>query len=166
MRNVIAAGAGILLVGAVAHAQSGTTVSRDDRADIHELYARYAHAIDSGDGAGYLGVFTEDGVFVMAGDHPDGGRTLTAAQIAKGARRRERPKITHYYSNIVIDPTPEGARGQVYLLLLDLQKNGTISSGSYCDDTLVKTKDGWRFQRRVCYREPGPPQPAERSARQ
>ena len=160
MRNVVAVGLGVLLVSAAAHAQSGKALSQDDRAEIHALYARYAQAIDGGDGAAYAGVFTDDGVLVSAGDRPEGERTMKIADIAKGAKLRERPKITHFYSNVVVDPAPEGARGRVYLLLMDLQKNPAITSGSVCDDSIVKTPAGWRFKRRVCYREPGPPQAA------
>jgi hypothetical protein len=159
MRTAIAIGVAVLLASAGARAQSGKALSRNDRAEIQELYARYAHAIDTGNGQAYIGVFTDDGVLQSVTGGPD-SFTMNIADIAKRAKLRERPKITHFYSNIVIDPAPEGARGQAYVLLLDLQKNPAITSGSLCDDSIVKTKAGWKFKKRVCYREPGPTQAA------
>lgn len=165
MRTAIAIGVAVLLAGAAAQAQSGKALSKEDRAEIQELYARYAHAIDSGNGQAYMGVFTEDGVLQsVVADRPDGGFTMKISDIAKGAKLRERPKITHFYSNIIVDPAPEGARGQVYVLLMDLQKNPAITSGSVCDDSIVKTKGGWKFKKRVCYREAGPAQSAGASS--
>lgn len=162
MQKSIGIALAVLLLAAATRAQSGKTLTRDDRAEIHELYARYAQAADRSDAATYGGVFTEDGIFVI--DDPTGalggpggvqiitGRNAIAA-IMRGPQR-ERPKVTHFYSNVLVDPAPEGARGSVYVVLIDLQKTPAITGGGYCDDALVRTAEGWRFKKRVCHVEP------------
>ena len=43
------------------------TITGDDRIAIGELFARYCHRVDHGDTAGWLELFTPDGVFEVAG---------------------------------------------------------------------------------------------------
>jgi uncharacterized protein (TIGR02246 family) len=147
----------LLAASGAIEAQSAGTLTKNDYTEIHELYARYAQAYDSANKEGYSGVFTPDGVFVV------GPRTMTGAKEIQAmitAAPRERPKITHVNTNIVIDPTPEGAKGSVYVILMDLQKNPAITGGGVYEDTLVRTKDGWRFKKRVFYPE-APAAPAK-----
>ena len=152
------------LLAVAAPVQAEETLTRNDYTEIHELYARYAQAIDRGDADAYAGVFTEDGVFTIGTDFVRKGKEEIAAIVS--GPRRERPKITHFYSNIMVDPSPEGAKGSVYVILIDLQKTPAITGGGYCDDILVRTKEGWRFKNRACHLEPGPPNaPAQSSAR-
>jgi hypothetical protein len=153
-----------LLWLAAAHSAAGQSLSKNDHTEIHELYARYAQAADASNAEAYGGVFTPDGVFVIedptgalggpGGTQTFNGRTAIAA-LMRGPRR-ERPKVTHVYSNIVVDPAPEGAKGMVYVILIDLQRNPSITGGGVCDDRLARTKDGWRFTKRICHVEPRP----------
>ena len=60
----------------------------------------------------------------------------------------------HMYSNLVITKTPQGAKGSVYLLLY----TSTTTPPSFVeiaimDDTLVKTSEGWKFKKRVVWRD-------------
>ena len=152
MHRLAGVGFAVLLSAAAGHAQSALT--KNDYAEIQELLARFAHAIDSQDKETYRSIFTEDGVFVMEGMRTWTGRKELET-MASGPRR-ERPKITHFFSNVKIEPTPEGAKASHYVLLIDLQKNPAITTGGFCDNTVVKTKEGWRFKKRVCAVEPGP----------
>ena len=56
-----------------------------------------------------------------------------------------------------ITATPEGAKGSVYLLIVNVgvQPPAIISASKY-DDTLVKTPQGWRFKKRVVNNEAPP----------
>lgn len=140
--------------GIALQAQSKGTLSAGDMAEIQVLYARYAQAFDSGNKDAYGGVFTPDGVFMVGTDRVLTGPKEIASLIS--GPRRDRPKIFHVNSNVVIDPSPEGAKGSVYVVLMDLTKNPAITGGGVYEDTLVKTKDGWRFKKRIYYAEPGP----------
>ena len=69
---------------------------------------------------------------------------------AAGTRR-------HWNSNLVITPSPEGARGKVYLVLVDVAlKPPAVSLAARYDDVLVKTGGGWRFKKRQTFAEPAP----------
>jgi len=60
----------------------------------------------------------------------------------------------HFNANLVITPTPEGAKGSVYLLLFNARNiPATIVETAIYDDTLVKTPQGWKFKRRVVWRD-------------
>ena len=49
----------------------------------------------------------------------------------------------------MITPTPEGATGQVYLVLVDFAtKPASIATSANYSDELVKTAQGWRFKKR------------------
>src|SRR5437764_6663580 len=116
----------VLVGSAVRAAQGKGMLTKNDYTEIHELYARYAYAYDSGNKEMYGGVFTPDGVFMV------GDRTLTGpkeiATLINGPVR-ERPKIFHFTTNVLIAPAPEGAKGSCYVVLMDLQKNPAVTGG-------------------------------------
>ena len=57
----------------------------------------------------------------------------------------------------MITPSPEGARGKVYLVLVDVAvKPPAVSLAARYDDILVKTAGGWRFTKRQTFSEPAP----------
>ena len=62
--------------------------------------------------------------------------------------------VKHIYVNHIINPTPEGASGQVNMLMIGLggDKNKIEHDGHY-EDTYVKTPQGWRFKKRVVWRD-------------
>lgn len=153
MRKIlIAAGLLAAIVGGTAwtYAQSGSgTLTPQDYVEIQQLYARYNWAIDAGDIEGYVALYTPDGTFnTFTG--ADGLRTFMK-QRSGGTRR-------HWNSNLVITPSPEGATGKVYLLLVDVgQKPPAISTAARYSDVLVKTSGGWRFKKRQTTSDPAPP---------
>lgn len=111
--------------------------------EITDLYARYSHAFDEGDGEAVAQLFTVDGVFARAGADPVVGRESLAGFVNAAAGRGMR----HIVSNILIEPTDTGARGKAYALALlvgatDLR---LATFGRY-DDEFANTPDGWRFQ--------------------
>jgi hypothetical protein len=57
----------------------------------------------------------------------------------------------HFSTNHVIEPSPEGATGKQYLVVLNIGENGqpsAINQGGHYDDIYVKTAQGWRFKMR------------------
>ena len=50
---------------------------------------------------------------------------------------RERPKIFHLTTNVIIEPAPAGVTGSAYVILIDLA----------AEDVIVKTSEGWRFKK-------------------
>lgn len=131
---------------------SGGTLTAADYMEIQQLVARYAYAVDThaDNGYAYADLFTADGVF---------GKTRGREALAELARttQKERggPAFTrHFLTNVIIYPTPEGARGNQYLMALDVSEGGKPSSvvhGGRYDDEYVKTPAGWRFKSRQLY---------------
>jgi hypothetical protein len=139
------------LTGAFAQSHK---LSADDYIEIQQLYARYNVAIDSGDAEGYAACFTPDGVFNKQFKGHDGltGFIKQWREKMNGANRR------HWNTNLVITPTAEGAKGTVYLFLMDVGvRPPTIMTAAKYDDELVKTSDGWRFTRRQTTGDGPPP---------
>jgi hypothetical protein len=138
----------LTLSGAVCWAIGAPNISaqaaltQPDYTEIQQLYAKYAHTIDSGDAAGWARTFTVDGVFGNA----KGTEKLEA--FAKDFYQRFKGDARHWYSQLLIAPAPEGAKGSCYFTLLDVKTKATVASGIY-QDTLVKTAGGWRFKERV-----------------
>ena len=123
-------------------------LTTQDYVDIQQLYARYNWAIDAGDVEGYVALYTPDGTFNTYSG-ADGLRTFMKSR-APGTRR-------HWNSNLVITTAPEGARGKVYLVLVDVApKPPAVSLAGRYDDILVKTAGGWRFKKRQTSFEPAP----------
>jgi hypothetical protein len=139
---IAAAFLGIALGSAGAQA---TELSPKDYMEIEQLYAQYNHAIDSGDAEAWAGTFTPDGTFNrFVGHDALVGFIGTWREKMNGANRR------HWNTNLRIVPTPEGANGSVYLMLMDVSTKpvSIITTGMYTD-SLVKTKAGWRFKQRT-----------------
>jgi SnoaL-like protein len=134
-----------------------------DYIEIQQLVARYGYALDTGapegTGSEYAGLFTPDGVFVGPGipDNTDGRDKLAAlARIPADGRARRGPTyVSHFLMNHLIEPSPEGARGTVYLLVVNFGEDGKASSlsmGGHYDDVYAKTAEGWRFKKREFFR--------------
>jgi|SRR5271165_2857578 len=154
-RAVLAALGAALILGSVSwiHAQSRGKLTGDDYVEIQQLYARYNNAIDSGDAEGYAATFIPDGVFNTFNGHDAlVGFIHNWHDKMGGATRR------HWNTNLTITPTPEGAAGSVYLLLVDVGvRPPTVFAAAKYEDQLVKTPDGWRFKKRVTHNEGPPP---------
>jgi hypothetical protein len=135
--------AAIVLLGGRAVAADQLTAQ--DNFEIQQLYARYNIAIDSGDAEGYAATFTPNGVFNDTRGHDAlVGFAKMWREKLNGATRR------HWNNNLRITGDSKHANGFVYLMLIDIgtKPAGILTTLSYTD-TLVKTKDGWRFSKRT-----------------
>ena len=126
---------------------------RDERAILRTLYT-YAHAIDYGEEARWVGCFAEDGVFHVefAGDVPPirlEGQAALAAFIADHPRAPE-ALHKHLLFNPLIDIQGDEASVASYFQML-LEIDGlpeTYCFGRYLDQ-LRRCADGvWRFAER------------------
>lgn len=158
-RSLIAAAALTLSLAGPTRASAATPsavkLTADDYIEIQQLYAAYAHALDTGDGARFAQTFTEDGEFT-------GGRPAGHAQdVRKSTRGRaalqamgSRGGSRHFTANLTITPTANGAHGSCYLLLFDVHSTpARMLETAIYDDTLVKTPQGWKFAKRTVWRD-------------
>jgi 3-phenylpropionate/cinnamic acid dioxygenase small subunit len=126
-----------------------------DYNEIQQLYANYSQALDKGQGERFAALFTADGEFTSGRPPGRGNETRTPL---KGTERLTRMGSVgggrHFTANLVITQTPEGANGSCYLLLFNVRNiPATITETAIYQDTLVKTTQGWRFNKRVVWRD-------------
>jgi hypothetical protein len=130
-----------LLLG---NAQAAGTLSAQDNVEIQQLYARYNIAIDTGDAEGWAATFIQEGVF----------NTFTGHDALVGFVKMWREKLNgaarkHWNTNLQLSGDAKQASGTVYLMLIDTStKPASIVFTGIYKDSLVKTKDGWRFAKR------------------
>jgi hypothetical protein len=130
-----------------------TTLTALDYIEIQRLVASYGHALDNGfakadNGPAYAGLFTPDGVAFrrLKGYEP-------LAAIARA--QPHTPKyVRHFLTNVTIAPSPEGATGEQYLVVIDPPeggKPGGLFLGGHYEDIYVKTAQGWRYKSRTLF---------------
>ena len=129
-----------------------------DYAEIEQLVARYAHALDTcaANGYDYAELFVPDGRFIVNGRVSAEGREKLAAVAGGGVLDCKNPNnrpnfkdFIHVHVNHVIVATASGASGRVNLITVG--KNGdpthVVHEGGYQDE-YVRTPQGWRFRSR------------------
>ena len=130
-----------------------TPLTALDYLEIQRLVASYGHALDNGfaqtdNGPAYAGLFTRDGVAFrrLKGFEP-------LAAIARA--QPHGPKyVRHFLTNVTIAPSPEGATGEQYLVVIDPPeggKPGRLFLGGHYEDIYVKTSEGWRYKSRTLF---------------
>lgn len=153
-RTILIALSTCALLFAVAHAQQKRpTLTAQDYAEIQQLYAQYSHGIDSGadDGLMFARVFTPDGALIAPTGTTEGREKL--AELARRGKKSP-TNVRHWAVNVLIEPSPEGANGSAYVLLVNIgesgQPSGVMGGGIY-RDVIVKTSEGWRIKKRAYY---------------
>jgi hypothetical protein len=146
------------MIGSVSGAT--TALSAQDTVDIQQLYARYNIAIDSGDAQGWAATFTPDGVFNAISGHDALAEFVkTWREKLNGASRR------HWNNNLQLTGNSNEASGFVFLMLVDISTKpiSIVATATYTD-SLVKTKEGWRFTKRTTKGDVAPTPPSSDSA--
>ena len=139
---------GVQVPAASVQAQS-TPLTAQDQAAIRKLSDDYVTFLDGCKASEYAGLFSADGSFVSG---PRGTMTgpgklaslVTSEPFCKPGAAPRTAAMSHAFSNITIEATPEGARGKVYLPGRDA---GT--SGGHYEDRYVMTPSGWKFKSRT-----------------
>lgn len=127
-------------------------VNVEDTLAIYSLYARYARAIDSGDGESWSRCYTHDGVYSSSTFGECRGReNLSAFAVDHFARWMDQGVQTrHWNGQVLLTPTAEGVDGSVYVLLLGVKRGEApqIFLQTVYTDTLVKVGGNWELARR------------------
>ena len=130
-----------------------------DVIEIQQLAIRYSYGLDSGadNGYRYADVFTADGEFVGRQVPLTQGREALA-RVARSVRKANSQYVRHFIANHEIEPSPEGAIGKVYLMVVDCEEGqpSSVYIGGQYEDVYVRTPEGWRIKRRDA-RAMGPP---------
>jgi hypothetical protein len=119
----------------------------EDRNEILELTVRYNKAVDDQLPEEHAATYTEDGEFVR-GANVDKGREAIANVI-----RNMSYGIVHMTLNQIIEIDGDRAHQFCYAILGERSRDKEpgssrwLTTGRY-DDTLLRTAEGWRFQRR------------------
>lgn len=121
-----------------------------DREAIRELPVRYCDCVWRNDMAGLVGLFAEDGVFVVKG-HKRSVTNKGRAELKKmyeGALGNVNPRP--YIHNHVVDLTgPNKGVGRCYVELRSFSRNMEWIGSGYYEDEYVKTAEGWKFGSRT-----------------
>src|ERR1700761_1428047 len=115
------------------------------REGIQELYARYAHEMDSNNAEELADCFLADGVFNISGQ----GYFDNHEDIKELVRRTADGRPRHIAINIWIRDVQDGAaQSQAYFQLVHLTTGAIVAYGNYRDNP-VRCDDGrWRFKER------------------
>jgi hypothetical protein len=158
----VALGVGVIATVVVTQAQQKggrvTPLTALDYAEIQQLYSRYAFAYDTAaeNGDAYAKLFTSDGAFTFPEGDPrcvpscQGPEAL--AVLARGRGNKGPLTLSHYTTNVVIEASPEGAKGKAYLALPVGPSDGgrpALRAAGLYEDVIVKTPEGWRFKVRA-----------------
>ena len=162
-KALVAITLGISLFAAKGDAQqrrgNAPTLTPLDYIEIQQLAIRYSYGLDTKGDDGYLyaDVFTADGEFIGKQVPLTQGREALA-RVARSVRKANSQYVRHFITNHVIEPSPEGATGKVYLMVVDCEEGqpSSIYIGGHYEDVYVRTPDGWRIKRRDA-RAMGPP---------
>jgi hypothetical protein len=141
---------GVLLAAPGSAFAQTKALTDQDRAEIRQLSDNYVTFLDGCKAAEYAGLFAADGSFIsgprgtMTGPEKLAGLVNSERFCQPGAAPRTGGTMSHAFSKITIDATPDGASGKVYLPGRDAN-----TSGGHYEDRYVKTSGGWEFKSRT-----------------
>jgi hypothetical protein len=135
-------------------------LSAEDFVEIYQLYTYYAEGVDLGtDNPAWT--FTDDGTFETRapGRHdvpgnPRKGRKALEETYGNLAKSNQVNKTRHVVTNVSARAAAGGAKASAYMFTLDGRdstKPAVVTQYGRYDDTLVKTRNGWRFKSRLFY---------------
>ncbi len=121
-------------------------LSGADKLAIHELLARYTHALDYGDIESMGNIWCQDAHFLA--DQPAVDvRGLNALQQFFRDTVAAVPHVRHVISNVFVDGRGDVATLQAYVQIIDFRDKTLVAAGRYRDQ-VVRTALGWRIQKR------------------
>ena len=138
-----------------------TAITPGDRLDIHELTARYAWSLDTGDEDAFVACFCRHGELVWDVFETEGrwrGAQALRRFIAYFRNRPESAGRQHHVSNLVVTASDSGARARSYVAVAVWRAEGphAINVMGYYEDELQREDGHWRFARRYIRDWSGP----------
>jgi ketosteroid isomerase-like protein len=128
----------------------------EDIEDIWRLFIEYRRHLDRRDFAAYAQLFVEDGEWIgdlgRAKGHAEIEQLLI--QMLEGFTGESTAHL-HLVDNAVIDVDGDQATAESTWIYItrDFSDNPVLSLIGHYRDVVVRTESGWRFQRRVAYRD-------------
>lgn len=125
------------------------TLRLEDRAEIHDLYARYAYAFDGADADAWADLFTPDGRFSPPGVNPVVGTVALRAFVNERSSRT--PGMRHLMANVLVEADGDDARGRAYFVCYRLAGDGRFrlrNFGRY-EDRFARHGQSWRIADRL-----------------
>jgi len=137
------------------------TLSAGDRLEIHELLARYAWSLDTGDETRFVACFTRDAELLWdVFDEPGLWKGSAALQrfVAYFRSRPESAGRQHHVTNIVLESTNDGVLAKSYVLVALRVDDGPhrLNVMGYYEDVVQQEGGHWRIARRVIRDWSGP----------
>jgi len=157
-RRLVLAAAAMALVAAarVVPTAAASALTATDYVEIQQLVARASYTLDTAadQGRSFAAVFTRDGRLTSKTARPyDVRGPEQLAAFAMGDLAHRGPAyVRDYVTNHIIQPSPEGASGRVYVVWIEVEENGrpgAMQGGGRYEDTYVKTPAGWRIRTRM-----------------
>src|SRR6202158_1717103 len=124
----------------------------EDREEIKELTAKYAHWVTRGEGAKVKDLFTDDGRFIneVIGEKPNievrGRKQLD--EIYPALKRGMALPCIH---NHIIEINGDNAKGTCTIEVRITQNKQSIIGSGYYADTYRRVNDQWKFAERHAY---------------
>ncbi len=137
-------------------AEPMTDARAADTVAIQQLIVKYAHAYDSFDVEGYVGVFAEDAHFTFTGGDLNGRAEIrefiTGAKERSDSAPADAPVTFHSITNTLIEfDSDTTAHQRSYWQVLSkgpATEPVIVTNAGYYDDTLVKQNGQWLIQTR------------------
>ena len=129
-------------------------LSAADRVEIHEVLARYAWSLDTGDADGFVACFAPDAELVWDAFEQPGcwrGHAALRRFIDWFRARPESAGRQHHVSNLVVEATADGARARAHVLVALACGDGPhrLHVMGHYEDALVREAQAWKLSRRV-----------------
>ena len=117
--------------------------TRDDAAEIAELFNRYYTAVDTADVEGWLRLWAPNGVYDSGHQRAEGLEQLRAFISAHTVNTR------HLATNVYADVEGQRAVASNYMVVLPASGQPEVIATAHCRSELVKLEGRWRLTRHV-----------------
>ena len=131
------------------------SLSAADRLEIQELIANYYHAEDSAEIEPWVNSFTTDGGFKTRAGKSYFGHEQLRGFATDRSKRPDARLYVHWFTNLVVTTTPEGARAKYYSMTIGQTPDGFRIRGLALNTDDLRHENGrWLFKIRDSVSQP------------